>query len=147
MLDRNPMKRSPGSSREGDRQVRTVCQECSVGCGIVAHVEGPSIVDVQGDEDHPVNRGRLCARGTAFAQGLTYPDRIVTPAVRKKGSFQPLEDWKTAMDLLADKVAVDAGTTDNLQRAALIEDGENYMLTMRLGVIAQQLYAEGWARH
>lgn len=84
--------------------MRTVCQECRVGCGIVAQVEGPRIADVQGDEEHPINRGRLCARGTAFTQGLTYPERVAAPAVRKKGALQPLEDWKTAMDLLAEQL-------------------------------------------
>ena len=104
MLDRHPMKRSPGSLREGDRRVRTVCRECTVGCGLVACVEGSHVVDVQGDEDHPINHGRLCARGTAFTQGLTYPERLTAPAVRKKGSLQPLEDWKTGMDLLAEQL-------------------------------------------
>ena len=36
--------------------------------------------------------------------------------------------------------------TSRCSRAALIEDGENYVLTMRLGLLAQQLYAEGWAQ-
>ncbi len=81
-----------------------MCRECTVGCGLVARVEGSRIVDVQGDEDHPVGKGRLCARGTAFVQGLTHPDRLAAPAVRKKGALQPLDDWKTAMDLLAEQL-------------------------------------------
>ncbi len=106
MLDHLPMTRSPGSHRDREDQVTTVCQECSVGCGLLASVRGGRIVDIQGDEQHPISRGRLCARGTAFVQGLTLPERLVRPAVRKKRGvdFQPLDDWKTGMDLLAERL-------------------------------------------
>ena len=106
MLDHLPMTRSPGSHRDREDQVTTVCQECSVGCGLLASVRGGRIVDTQGDEQHPISRGRLCARGTAFVQGLTLPERLVRPAVRKKrgGDFQPLDDWKSGMDLLAERL-------------------------------------------
>ncbi len=106
MLDRHPMNRSPGSTHELDQQVRAVCQECTVGCGIVAGLKDGAIVDIQGDENHPVSRGRLCARGTAFVQGVTIPERLTLPAVRKKrgGAFEPLDDWKSGMDLLAERL-------------------------------------------
>ncbi len=106
MLEHHPMKRSPGSRRERDRLVRTICQECSVACGLLVAVKDGRIVDVQGDEDHPVSRGRLCARGTAFVQGITSPERLGAPAARRDpaGSFEPLADWKTGMDLLAERL-------------------------------------------
>jgi assimilatory nitrate reductase catalytic subunit len=106
MLDRPTMKRSPGSLREREHQVRTVCQECGVACGLVAGVAGGRVVDVQGDEDHPVSRGTLCARGTAFVQGLTAPERLAAPAIRRTagGAFQPLDDWKSGLDLLAERL-------------------------------------------
>ena len=106
MLDHYPVKRSPGSRQEPDYQVRTVCQECSVGCGLLALVKGGRIVDVQGDEEHPISRGKLCARGTAFVQGLTLPERLVHPAGRKepREPLQDLADWKTGLDLLAQQL-------------------------------------------
>ncbi len=106
MLDRHPMKRSPGSRQERDQQVRTVCQECTVGCGLLAGVKDGRIVDVQGDENHPISRGRLCARGTAFVQGITLPERLTLPAIRKKRGdpLQPLDDWKSGLDLLAERL-------------------------------------------
>ena len=78
MLERHPIKRSPGSRQERDRLVKTACQECSVACGLVASVKDGRIVDVQGDEDDAVSRGRLCARGTSFVQGITSPERRST---------------------------------------------------------------------
>jgi len=106
MLDRNPMKRSPGSRQEQDQQVRTVCQECTVNCGLSAGIKDGRIVDVQGDESHPISRGRLCARGTAFVQGVTLPERLAAPAIRKKrgAALQPLDDWKSGLDALAEQL-------------------------------------------
>ncbi len=63
-------------------------------------------MDIQGDEDHPVSHGRLCARGTAFVQGITYPERLTVPAMKKKraDAFKPLDDWKSGVDLLAERL-------------------------------------------
>jgi anaerobic selenocysteine-containing dehydrogenase len=77
-----------------------------VGCGIVAYVKDERIVDVQGDETHPVSRGRLCARGTAFVQGVTHPERIALPATRhrRNGPLQALDNLEKALDLLAERL-------------------------------------------
>jgi sulfite reductase (NADPH) flavoprotein alpha-component len=105
MLDHPPMTRPPGSRLERDKLVRAVCQECSVGCGLLVGVEDGRVVDVQGDDAHPVSGGTLCARGTAFVQGLSLPERLTQPAIRgPKGALQPSEDWKVAMDALADRL-------------------------------------------
>ena len=106
MLEHLPMKRSPGSRQERDRLVTTACQECSVACGLLVSVKDGRIVDVQGDEDHPVSRGRLCARGIAFVQGITSPERLTVPARRKRrgDAPAPLDDWKIGMDLLAEQL-------------------------------------------
>lgn len=104
MADYRPLRRSSGTCKPHDRSVTTICRQCNVGCGLKAYVQGNRIVDVQGDEDHPVSRGRLCAMGTAFVQGLDSPDRIVVPAVRKslQDEFDQIEDWDIALDTLAD---------------------------------------------
>ncbi len=83
----------------------SVCRECPAGCGmLVKTVEGRAI-KVEGNPDHPVNRGRLCARGQASLQGLYNPDRIQQPL--KKGadeSFQPIL-WEATEKILAGKLA------------------------------------------
>lgn len=106
MLEHHPVKRSPGSRQEQDYEVRTVCQECAVGCGLLARVKDGRIVDIQGEEEHPISRGRLCARGTAFVQGLTLPERLTHPSRRqeRRGPIQALDDWKSALDLLAQQL-------------------------------------------
>jgi sulfite reductase (NADPH) flavoprotein alpha-component len=106
MVDYHPMRRLGGTRRDHDRMVTTICQECAVGCGMCVYVSEGRIVDIQGDEDHPVNNGRLCSRGTAFVQNVYNQNRIVTLANRKSlsESFEDLEDWEQALDLLADRL-------------------------------------------
>jgi formate dehydrogenase major subunit len=77
-----------------------------VGCGLLAYVKDECIVDIQGDETHPINRGRLCAKGIAFIQGLTHPDRITLPANRNRlyGRFEAVDNWEKGLDLLAQRL-------------------------------------------
>jgi anaerobic selenocysteine-containing dehydrogenase/Fe-S-cluster-containing dehydrogenase component len=64
----------------------TVCRECPAGCGVLAkHREG-RVVKVEGNPDHPVNRGALCARGQASLLGTYDPDRLPRPLRRDAGS-------------------------------------------------------------
>lgn len=97
----NPaFNRLPGTRKKYDQRVKTICRECSVRCGVVAYLNNGGIVDIHGDDDHPVNRGRLCARGIAFIQGINHPARITAPAFRKnlQDPFDPWEDWEKALD-------------------------------------------------
>ena len=57
-----------------NRQVKSTCCYCGVGCGVVIETENGTIIDVRGDHDHPANRGRLCTKGATLAQTaeLTY---------------------------------------------------------------------------
>ncbi len=99
--------------------VRTVCQQCSAGCGITVRVmQGESIrtVDgqqkrvkavqakkIEGNPEHPVSMGGTCARGQAGVQVLYHPDRIQTPlkllGPRGSGQYQAVS-WKEAQQLL-----------------------------------------------
>lgn len=106
MIDHPPLHRFSGTRKKHERAIRTVCQECSVGCGIVAYVDDNRIVDVTGDERHPISSGRLCSRGIAFAQGLENPLRVTAPLYREstQDTFTPVSDWDKALDLLADRL-------------------------------------------
>src|SRR5437762_12414049 len=54
----------------------TVCRECPAGCGVIARNREGRVVKLEGNPDHPVNQGALCARGQAALQGLYHPDRF-----------------------------------------------------------------------
>jgi anaerobic selenocysteine-containing dehydrogenase len=106
MEEYRPLKRFGGTSKDHDRTVDTVCRECTVACGLTAHVDAGTIVDVQGREDHPISRGRLCAKGMAFVQGIGDSRRIVQPALRpsRNEPFKDLDNWDAALDLLAERL-------------------------------------------
>lgn len=78
----------------------SVCRECPAGCGIHVRVREGRAVKVEGNPLHPINRGRLCARGQASLQGLYNPDRVQHP-LRKRpdGSWEQLT-WQQAEEFL-----------------------------------------------
>lgn len=106
MLDTISLKRQPGTRKAHDHVIATCCQECSVGCGLLAYVKDERIVDIQGNDSHPISKGRLCARGIAFVQGLTAKDRITLPGTRNRlgGPFEAFDNWEQAIDLLAERL-------------------------------------------
>lgn len=106
MLTHEPLRRFSGTRKSHDRAIPTVCQECTVGCGLLAYVKDERIVDIQGDEAHPVSKGRLCAKGMAFVQGVTHPDRITLPATRSglQGPFEAVDNWEKGLDQLAERL-------------------------------------------
>jgi anaerobic selenocysteine-containing dehydrogenase len=69
------------ASRRPDAWVRTTCGYCSVGCGILLGVRDGKAVAVQGDPDHPVNRGRLCPKGLTEHHTIGAPGRQLHPTV------------------------------------------------------------------
>jgi anaerobic selenocysteine-containing dehydrogenase len=80
---------------------RTTCFECSATCGIeVRRIDG-RLVKVEGNPEHPVSRGGLCARGQATPQAMYHPDRIQTPLEKQSdGSFAAI-GWEEALDRIA----------------------------------------------
>ena len=74
-------------------ETRSTCPYCAVGCGVIIHTLGdkaknvtPSVIHVDGDPDHPTNRGTLCPKGSTLRDDIMNPKRILTPKVRRPGS-------------------------------------------------------------
>ncbi|EHN08935.1 Assimilatory nitrate reductase large subunit [Patulibacter medicamentivorans] len=67
----------------GERVVRTGCPYCGVGCGLKATVSEGRLLAVEGDPDHPVNRGRTCAKPLALPSSVHARDRASTPMRRE----------------------------------------------------------------
>jgi anaerobic selenocysteine-containing dehydrogenase len=106
MVDYHPLRRCFGSRKQHDRVLASVCQECAVGCGLVAYIDEDRIVDVQGDETNPISRGRLCSRGSLFPRLLYSADRISKPMARTRiaEEFRECDDWDQALDLVSDRL-------------------------------------------
>ena len=76
---------------------RQTCTYCSVGCGILMYALGDgakntrqSLIHVEGDPDHPVNRGTLCPKGAGLLDIVHSPNRLLYPEYRAPGS----SEWK-----------------------------------------------------
>ncbi|OGT26141.1 MAG: hypothetical protein A2Z17_07805 [Gammaproteobacteria bacterium RBG_16_66_13] len=103
-----PFARSPEEALPGQEAwYASTCRQCAAGCGIVVRVSNGRARKIEGNPLHPLNRGKLCARGQAGLQVLYNPDRLKN-AVRQTGGrgsrqFEPLA-WDRALDLLAEKI-------------------------------------------
>ncbi len=79
------------------------CNFCPAGCGILVRVSEGRAKKIEGNPDHPVNRGRLCARGQAILQELYHPDRVQQPLKRTgprgSGEFQKIS-WEEGLGIL-----------------------------------------------
>ncbi len=83
------------------------CNLCPAGCGILVRVSEGRAKKVEGNPDHPVNRGRLCARGQAIVQEIYHPDRVQQPLKRSgprgSGEFQKIS-WAEGLGLLTTRL-------------------------------------------
>jgi molybdopterin-containing oxidoreductase family iron-sulfur binding subunit len=76
----------------------TTCRECASGCGVIAETRDGRTIKLEGNPQHPTNRGALCAMGQAALQGLYNPDRYRTPMVRQGNRLVPTT-WDKALAL------------------------------------------------
>jgi len=90
-------------------ETRNTCTYCSVSCGILIYSTGDraknakgSITHIEGDPDHPVNRGTLCPKGAALLDVVHAPTRVKYPMYRAPGSseFKRIS-WDDALDRIA----------------------------------------------
>jgi formate dehydrogenase major subunit len=88
-----------------DRVVQSVCPYCAVGCGQRVYVKDEKVVQIEGDPDSPISRGRLCPKGSASEQFVNGEKRVTTVRYRRPGGteWQDL-DLDTAMEMIADRV-------------------------------------------
>ncbi len=93
----------------------TTCRECAAGCGVIVETRDGRAIKVEGNPDHPVNRGALCGRGQAALQGLYNPDRFRGPMTRESGKLVQVT-WERALQLLSQKLgdARKAGQSANI---------------------------------
>jgi formate dehydrogenase major subunit len=93
----------------GMTETRNTCTYCSVACGIIMYSKGDlakgeraNIIHIEGDADHPTNRGTLCPKGAALLDMVHAETRTKYPQIRKPGSdkFERVS-WEVALDRIA----------------------------------------------
>ena len=88
-----------------DKVVRSVCPYCAVGCGQKVYVKDGEVVQIEGDPDSPISRGRLCPKGAASKQLVNSPMREYRVKYRRPHGTEWEElDLETATEMIADRV-------------------------------------------
>jgi formate dehydrogenase major subunit len=96
-------------------ETRSTCPYCSVSCGLVMYTLGDksknvkaTIVHVEGDPDHPVNRGTLCPKGAGVMDMIQSANRVKHPQVREPGSGEWKQiSWDDALTRVARHMKAD----------------------------------------
>jgi formate dehydrogenase major subunit len=98
-------KGPPALRVRGAKESTTICPYCGVGCGAIVSVIDGKIVNVEGDPDHPINRGSLCSKGAAMYQISNNERRLTTVRYRAPGSSHWEEKpWRWAVNEIAKRV-------------------------------------------
>ena len=96
-------------------ETRSTCPYCAVSCGVLIYTLGDKaknvtaqVIHVEGDPDHPINRGTLCPKGASLEQDIMNERRLLKPQVRRPGGT----DWEDiSWDKALDEIAVWAKKT------------------------------------
>jgi anaerobic selenocysteine-containing dehydrogenase len=111
-VELEPYVRAPEEQLAGvPNWYASTCRMCPAGCGIIVRIMNGRAVKIEGNPEHPVNRGKLCARGQAGLQLLYNPDRV-TDAVRQEErgerKFEAVP-WNEAINTLYERISSAGG--------------------------------------
>lgn len=121
-------------------ETRNTCPYCSVGCGVVMYSLGDraknaksEIIHIEGDADHPVNRGTLCPKGAALLDFIHSPNRLRYPEYRAPGSAEWQRiSWEEAFDKIARRIKDDRDQNFQAKNA----EGATVNRLLSLGMLA-----------
>jgi formate dehydrogenase major subunit len=114
-----------------DRVVASVCPYCAVGCGQRVYVKDEKVVQIEGDPDSPISRGRLCPKGSASEQLVNSPGRQTEVLYRAPHA----REWQridsgTAIEMVADRFI------EARRRTWQQYDGKGRLLRRTMGIAA-----------
>jgi len=130
-----PYVRPPEEELPGEATwYASTCRQCPAGCGIIVRVINGRAKKIEGNPLHPLNQGKLCARGQAGIQVLYNPDRLRNAVVQTGGrgslNFEPIY-WSEAIDILAEKLG-SVSTPDRVAFLGGLMPSHLYVLISRL---------------
>jgi formate dehydrogenase major subunit len=110
-----------------DRVVDSVCPYCAVGCAQKIYVKDEKVVQVEGDPASPVNRGRLCPKGSATNQLVNSPTRVTKVRYRRPFATEWEDlDLEQAVEMIVDRMV----ETRNRTWQDINEDGHRTRRTL-----------------
>lgn len=87
------------------KESTSICCFCSVGCGLVVSTRDGKVINIEGDPEHPISEGALCAKGASIFQVVNNDHRVLKPRYRAPGATDWKEvDWDWALDQIARRV-------------------------------------------
>ncbi len=90
---------------KGAEVTTTICPYCAVGCGMIVHTKNGKVVNIEGDAEHPINRGSLCSKGAALYQMANNPARVTKPKYRAPGATEWKEvEWDWTFEEIAKRI-------------------------------------------
>ena len=114
--------------REATRTT-TICPYCGVGCGFEVHTSGGSVINIEGDSDHPINGGRACSKGAALYQMANNPNRLSTVLYRAPFATDWQElSWEEAIPMIAQRIKATRDATFE------ITNGSGNVVNRTLGI-------------
>jgi formate dehydrogenase major subunit len=88
-----------------DRVAQSICPYCAVGCAQKVYVKDEKVIQIEGDPDSPISRGRLCPKGAASQGYVNSPLRVTKVKYRRPGGTAWEElDLETASDMIAERL-------------------------------------------
>ena len=134
---------------DADNTVKTTtCYMCACRCGIKVHVREGEVRYIEGNPEHPLNKGVICAKGAAGIMKQVSPARLTKPLLRKAGSdrgageFEAIS-WERAFDILSERLAK-IRATDPKKFALFTGRDQMQALT---GLFARQFGTPNYAAH
>ena len=110
----DPLAPPAGTDAGGTEVKCTTCYMCACRCGIRVHLRqgenGPEVRYIDGNPDHPINKGVICAKGSSGIMKQVSPARLTQPLKRKAGAergaveFEPIS-WDEALAMLTERLA------------------------------------------
>ena len=100
----SPIKRIPLKKKRGESP--TICPYDASGCGFIVEAQGGKVVNIEGDPDHPINRGAACAKGASMRQlSADNPWRLNKVLYRAPGASDWQEkDWDWTLETIARRI-------------------------------------------
>ena len=109
------------------KETTHICCFCSVSCGQIAHVANGKLINFEGDPDHPINQGALCAKGASLYQLHDNPNRLKKVRYRAPYSMGWKEvSWEWALERIARNVkkSRDAGFLEKNEKGQTVNRTE-----------------------
>jgi len=88
-----------------EKPIRSTCGLCQIGCGVLIYEEQGNIKRIEGDEEHPLNRGKLCVKGMAAKDYFYHPKRLRIPLKKSEDGKWEEITWEKAIKEIAEKMA------------------------------------------